>query len=1471
MGPGTPRELRGDPRPARARQFLRAAALVAGIVAFAVPGLAASSPVAKIVSATSDRIVLTVAVPPYDLETVEAEGRVYTRIMGSGLAPFARGGQPDLPVIPVLVALPPGAEPRLVSVERSGATYLDGVRVVPVESFPPPRQSERVESEFADFVYAENDSIYGAAAPFPAEDVWLADRGKLRHQEVVKVLVAPFTYEPARERVAVVAAFTIVVAFEGVEGAGGVGREIAPVEDGFEGVYRGTVVNYEQGRRWRVGGRPMLRTLGAPQVENQRVKIEIDSTGFYALSYDTLASLGFPSGVAVDEVLVYRDVFTEGASETPDTLEVSESAINVLDRDGNDVLSSGDAVEFFAEDFYDQFGYQGNEDAFSTSNVYWLSWSAGDRRRIASRPGWRDAAAPEKPTHFQEFIHVEQDSYFVNFPPQADMDVWIWTRQRRLTPFALPGIDVSYGTTLTVRLVTYLNSDPGTTMCPRPTNVVLYMTGCDHIQTAVDTVPASLGSVKVATVEMAAGVLCETGNVFRFESSLAGDYCVPGNTLDWFEITYQRTYVADRDVLLFTNGDVIGEVEYEVAGLSTSDVRLYDVTDPYTPAAIDLGTDQVVADGGTFTVVFRDSVSGSRQYLALGGSQVIGLRAASADLKQPPRTRGSEADYLVVSYPDFAPELAPLVAKREEQGHTVLVATPEEVYDDYANGLPSDVAIRRFIRDRFYDASAEFVLLVGDANSDHRGLLLHPPASDKQLASDVDYVPTHLIAYAEEGRKEWRPSDNWYVMVGGSADTYPDLYLGRLPAGSSTEAATMVDKILRFENYEGDEPWRKRVLLVADDKYKYMESSSSNLCNFGEYQFMAACDSVAALATRKVAAIDTVKYYLDRCVVDDQPDKRCGSSSCCTNTLTTQNFTRANCTPDLVSLLNDSALLVNYQGHASRTQFTHENLVLDHGYSTNPNYRTDIRDLSNADKPFIFMGYGCWISEFVRRTEPTAYIQDAIGEKFLTNSHGGACAAFASGCSEGISSNQSFNPYVARAMFGDLQAFDPHGDPVAARILIGEVVITALTRFSISGYATRHLLFGDPAMVVDMGAPTLSAAVDGVPIDETYVFAAEDLDSLEIVFETADEEAIMEIGLDLVEGTASTPVAAESYVSEALTDSGFVRSRSYRTTYTHVPLLGDYAVRLTGEDYSGREATFDVRVNTGTASFYRDQAPLSNGDGFVFGQTLSVVLMRPYVFGEDDITALVDTTPASSFDDYSLVEKDADGRQWEISLLPTLTSGSHTFTVSVKGFTASRTFEYLPVSIDILAGGRNLFDGDFVAGDGELQIVVLAEPGFAGDDIGVRVDDVAQTVEFEADTSGTRWTGTLGLAGLGLAAGDHEVAVEVEDFLVTRAFRISEELALLDVSVFPNPFGGETYFYYTLTEIVDQTRLAIYTIAGRKVFEDDLGTFAGYNQYRWDGRDSAGDRLANGAYLYKVSVKSARGEREFVGRLVKIE
>ncbi len=109
------------------------------------------------------------------------------------------------------------------------------------------------------------------------------------------------------------------------------------------------------------------------------------------------------------------------------------------------------------------------------------------------------------------------------------------------------------------------------------------------------------------------------------------------------------------------------------------------------------------------------------------------------------------------------------------------------------------------------------------------------------------------------------------------------------------------------------------------------------------------------------------------------------------------------------------------------------------------------------------------------------------------------------------------------------------------------------------------------------------------------------------------------------------------------------------------------------------------------------------------------------------------------------------------------------------------------------------------------------------------------------------------------------------EFKVPVTFMVSDVLQLLDVSVYPSPFPRETHFYYTLSQDARDVKLEIYTVSGRKIFDAGLPTAAGYNEYRWDGRDVAGDRIANGTYLYKIVAKTGSREKEFTGWVVKIE
>ena len=52
-----------------------------------------------------------------------------------------------------------------------------------------------------------------------------------------------------------------------------------------------------------------------------------------------------------------------------------------------------------------------------------------------------------------------------------------------------------------------------------------------------------------------------------------------------------------------------------------------------------------------------------------------------------------------------------------------------------------------------------------------------------------------------------------------------------------------------------------------------------------------------------------------------------------------------------------------------------------------------------------------------------------------------------------------------------------------------------------------------------------------------------------------------------------------------------------------------------------------------------------------------------------------------------------------------------------------------------------------------------------------------------------------------------------------------------------------------------ECKIKIYTVSGRLVKIINTPVNIGYNQIHWDGRDTDGDALANGVYLYKMIIE----------------
>ena len=95
----------------------------------------------------------------------------------------------------------------------------------------------------------------------------------------------------------------------------------------------------------------------------------------------------------------------------------------------------------------------------------------------------------------------------------------------------------------------------------------------------------------------------------------------------------------------------------------------------------------------------------------------------------------------------------------------------------------------------------------------------------------------------------------------------------------------------------------------------------------------------------------------------------------------------------------------------------------------------------------------------------------------------------------------------------------------------------------------------------------------------------------------------------------------------------------------------------------------------------------------------------------------------------------------------------------------------------------------------------------------------------------------------------------------------SNELSLLSVLNFPNPFSNETQFTFKLTKNAD-IKIDIYTLSGRKIKSiNKFNSKVGYNRIRWDGRDGYGSYLANGVYLYKITAINEKQKINHIGRL----
>ena len=493
------------------------------------------------------------------------------------------------------------------------------------------------------------------------------------------------------------------------------------------------------------------------------VKLVIDADGVYQVPAGALQAAGF-----------------DLATARPEALQLSSGGEPV----GFTLVGQGKnrAVRFYGQALGPQ--------AHTAQNVYWLSREAAPETSVilAARPA-APAGGAVSGVMTATVRAEEQRLYYGQAGPGEDRWVWQALSAPAEATLTLAVPEPTGGGVLRVQVIG--NSTAQTT--PNH-HLVLSLNGAPIAEDAW----GGMGS-HVITATAPAGALRPGEN--RVLLAAPGDTGAPADSvlLDWVELSYPQELALTGGELTF-GGAAAGYSFRTNQALAA----LWDITDAAQPIAL---TDYTAADG----VVSLAGDGTARRFIAVTQA---GLRTPAAIVAVDPadslRAWPGGADMIVVTVPQFREALKPWVAAREAQGLRVAVVDVTQVYDSFTAGRAGPEAIRALVQHataEWTPPAPRFLLLAGDASYDPRGYL---------KGSEIDLVPTRLVATHFSG---WTASDVWYALPGAddSVAGGPLLAVGRFPAQSADQLATMVAKTLEYEQGDRSAEWRRRAFLAADD------------------------------------------------------------------------------------------------------------------------------------------------------------------------------------------------------------------------------------------------------------------------------------------------------------------------------------------------------------------------------------------------------------------------------------------------------------------------------------------------------------------------------------------------------------------------------------------------------------------------------------------------------------------------------
>jgi Peptidase family C25/FlgD Ig-like domain len=629
-------------------------------------------------------------------------------------------------------------------------------------------------------------------------------------------------------------------------------------------------------------------------------KIAVTKTGFYKIDPAVITAMGLnPSNINPANIRVFGNgghmLSENNAIARADDLQ--ENAL-LVSANGDNTFDNGEYAVFYAEGTtswkYDtaakKFLHLTN--LYTDTAYYFITFDHGAGMRVGEQ-----ATPPASNVNVGVFDYYDvHEKELVN--PATLGKSWYGESFNPLAGNTTQSVNFDLGTNVT---------DINCKVCfastsPAPGSSFFLSLNNASIATSTFST-ATAGDDVMDTISVSKTVSCNS-SVANFAITFNASDASSVGYLDYIELNARRNLVITGDQMNFRDmqsvaaGKIAG---YQLQG-ADGNTRVWDVTDPRVPVIMNGSL-----AGSIYT--FTQDASSLHEFAAMNNNNFLAPKFVAQVTNQ--NLHGSaQVDLIIVTYPGFVAQAEQLAAyHRSHDNLRVIVATTDQVYNEFSSGAQDISAIRDFARMFYKRAGTDssqmprYLLLLGGASYDYKN----------RIANNSNFVPVFESAESLNDLSSFS-SDDFY----GFLDDFEyiennklvnalDIAVGRLPARNSSDATTLVNKIINYTSPATLGPWRITTSIVADKG-----------CNDPAGNHMADGESMSYV----IAGVGNNLYNNQKVYVDAIPTISTPAGARCPNANAAIN-----------QQVYKGTFLINYNGHGNPEVWSSQRILTQDDYS----------------------------------------------------------------------------------------------------------------------------------------------------------------------------------------------------------------------------------------------------------------------------------------------------------------------------------------------------------------------------------------------------------------------------------------------------------------------------------------------------------------------------------------------------------